>query len=77
MSRKRAARIAVISRLFSRLGDGYFCQLLGLTLVCLEEQSASGFLRTGLIGFFKQLPFYLPGKNRFSGSAPVKPFLLL
>jgi len=70
MSRKRAAKIAAISRLFSRLGDGYFYALLGLILLFLEERSGSDFLRTGLIAFAIELPVYLLCKNLIRRQRP-------
>jgi undecaprenyl-diphosphatase len=70
MSRKRAAKIAAVSRLFSRLGDGYCYALLGLSLVWLEQQSGSDFLRTGLIAFAIELPVYLLGKNLIRRQRP-------
>jgi len=70
MSRKRAAEIATVSRLFSRLGDGYFYALLGLALLFLEDQSGSDFLRTGLIAFAIELPVYLLGKNLIRRQRP-------
>lgn len=70
MSRKRAAEIAVVSRMFSRLGDGYFYALLGLALLFVEEQSGSDFLRTGLIAFAIELPAYLLGKNLIRRQRP-------
>jgi len=70
MSRKRVAKIASISRMISRLGDGYFYAILGLTMLWLEEQSGSDFLLTGLIAFAIEIPIYLLCKNLIRRQRP-------
>lgn len=70
MSRKRAAKIAAISRIFSRIGDGYIYALLGLALLILEEKYGTQFLYTGLLAFTIELPIYLVCKNLIRRQRP-------
>jgi len=63
MSRKRAAQVAALSRHISRLGDGPFYILLGVTILWLEDRYGAEYLLAGINSFTIELPLYLLCKN--------------
>lgn len=67
-------RLATLSRLISRLGDGGLYLALGLTLALLEVQDGEAFLMAGLLAFAIELPLYLILKNTIKRDRPCHRF---
>ena len=67
-------RLATISRLISRLGDGGLYLALGLSLALLEVQDGEAFLLAGLLAFTIELPLYLILKNTIKRDRPCHRF---
>ncbi|MGB0732579.1 MAG: phosphatase PAP2 family protein, partial [Pontibacterium sp.] len=62
--------LAVLSRNVSRLGDGLFYGLAGISLALLEPMHGQDFLINGLLVFALELPLYLMLKNTFKRQRP-------
>jgi len=67
-------RLATISRLISRLGDGGLYLALGLSLALLKVQDGEDFLLAGLLAFAIELPLYLILKNTIKRDRPCHRF---
>lgn len=67
-------RLAVISRMISRLGDGGFYLTLGISLTLFEASDGQTFLQTGLIAFAIELPLYWVLKNTIKRDRPCYRF---
>ena len=68
----RAAQMAFVSRQISRLGDGGFYLLIGLTLAACEPASGPIFLVVGLVAYAIELPLYLLLKNTIRRDRPCE-----
>ena len=70
LSRKHAAKIAVISRWVSHSGDGIYYFIIGIVLALAERIYGLSFLLTGLLAFAVELPLYVLLKNSIKRRRP-------
>lgn len=71
LSRRDAARLAAVARQVSRLGDGPFYALLGITLFLLDGDRGTGFFSQALLAFLLELPLYVWLKRRIRRPRPA------
>lgn len=67
---QQTMRLATLSRLVSRLGDGGLYLLIGVGLALLEPQHGGDLLQTGVMAFALELPLYLLLKNSIRRDRP-------
>lgn len=71
LSRRDAARLARVARQISRVGDGPFYALLGLSLFLLDGGRGAGFFSQALLAFLLELPLYIWLKRRIRRPRPA------
>lgn len=66
----RASELARVSRQVSRIGDGGFYLVLGITLALFEPKQGIVFLVSGVFAYLIELPLYLVLKNTIKRDRP-------
>lgn len=70
LSRKHAAKIAVISRWVSHSGDGVYYVIIGIIVALVEKIYGLSFLLNGLLAFAIEIPFYILLKHSIKRRRP-------